>query len=331
MTRPSEDDLIARYFAPLAISAGADGLNDDAAVVPPGEGDLVVTKDMVVAGVHFFPDDPPSSIVKKALRVNLSDLAAKGAKPAGFLLGLGLPPDWTEAFLEESARGLAQDIEVFDCPLLGGDTVKMPGPLTLSVTAFGYAPRIVRRRGARPGDIIAVTGTIGDGALGLAVRAAEREPAKAPAWVAGLDDRHRALLALRYMFPMPRVRAASAVAAFASASMDVSDGLAGDLAKLLKASGVGATAAIDDVPLSESARGALALDPSLIRTVLTGGDDYELLVTCPPDRFAAFASAVNAEGLDLTAIGRITAGEGLVISDRSGQAVDLGAGRFQHF
>jgi thiamine-monophosphate kinase len=327
MTRPSEDDLIARYFAPLAVSAGADGLNDDAAVIPPGEGDLVVTKDMVVAGVHFFPDDPPAAIAMKALRVNLSDLAAKGAKPAGFLLGLGLPPDWTEAFLKDFAGGLGQDITLFDCPLLGGDTVRMPGPLTISVTAFGYAPRIVRRSGARAGDIIAVSGTIGDAALGLLARAGQREPGKAPAWRAKLAPHHHDALVQRYLLPNPRVELAACVAGFASAAMDISDGLAGDLAKLLKASGVGATARIADVPLSEAARAALALHPGLMRTVLTGGDDYELLVTCAPDRFAAFQWATG----DLRPIGVVTEKAGLVFAGADGQPLDLGAGRFQHF
>lgn len=330
MTRPSEDDLIARYFAPLAVTPGADRLDDDAAVIPPGTGDLVVTKDMAVAGVHFFPDDPPAAIAKKVLRVNLSDLAAKGAKPAGFLLGLGLPPDWSETFLAEFVRGVAQDIDIFGCPLLGGDTVKMPGPLTLSVTAFGYAPKIVRRRGAQPGDIVAVTGTIGDAALGLVVRAAERRPDEAPAWVGRLDPVHHGHLVLRYLVPSPRAGLAAAVAEFASAAMDVSDGLAGDLAKLLKASGVGAHCTTD-LPLSEAAEAALAIEPSLLRTVLTGGDDYELLVTSPPGRFAAFQAAVSTAGGALTAIGEVTAAGGLVMTGPNGHPLDLGAGRFQHF
>jgi len=135
MSRPTEDDLIARYLAPLAVVAGADGLTDDAAVLPEGPGELVVTKDMAIAGVHFFPDDPPATIAAKALRTNLSDLAAKGAVPAGFLLGLGLPPDWTEDFLAGFCEGLAVDIAAYACPLYGGDTVKVPGPLTISITS----------------------------------------------------------------------------------------------------------------------------------------------------------------------------------------------------
>jgi len=331
MTRPSEDDLIARYFAPLASAPGADGLTDDAAVIPEGEGALVVTKDMLVAGVHFFPDDPPELVAAKALRVNLSDLAAKGAMPVGFLLGLGLPADWTEEFLNGFAAGLKQDIDLWACPLYGGDTVKVPGPLTLSITAFGRATHVVRRRGARPGDLICVTGTIGDGALGLIARAADRAPDTAPAWVAALEPQHRAHLVMRYLAPLPRVFFAPAVAAHASAAMDISDGFAGDLAKLLKASGVGATSRFEDLPLSEAALAALALEPALLRTVLTGGDDYEILLTCSPDDVAALTEAANAAGTLLTPIGEVTEGAGLALLDAEDRAVDVGPGRFEHF
>jgi thiamine-monophosphate kinase len=331
MHRPTEDELIARYLAPLAVAAGADGLTDDAAVLPEGAGELVVTKDMAVAGVHFFPDDPPAMIAAKALRTNLSDLAAKGAVPAGFLLGLGLPPDWTEDFLSAFCEGLAADIAAYACPLYGGDTVKVPGPLTISITAFGRATRWVRRRGAQAGDLVCVTGTIGDGALGLAVRAAERDPARAAPWTSGLSAADRDHLRGRYLLPQPRTALAEAVAAHATAAMDVSDGLAGDLAKLLKVSGVGARVAADAVPLSDAARSALALDEALRRTALTGGDDYEILLTCRPDAFAGLAGAAHAAGFPLTRIGEVTGEAGLVIRDRQGAPLDLGAGRFEHF
>jgi thiamine-monophosphate kinase len=331
MPRPTEDELIARYLAPLATAAGADGLTDDAAVIPDAPGELVVTKDMAVAGVHFFPDDPPAMIGAKALRANLSDLAAKGAVPAGFLLGLGLPSDWTEDFLAGFCTGLAADIAAYACPLYGGDTVKVPGPLTISITAFGRARRWVRRRGARAGDLVCVTGTIGDGALGLRVRAAEREPAAAAAWVSGLSPADRAHLCERYLLPRPRTALAEAVAAHATAAMDVSDGLAGDLAKLLKVSGVGAVVQADAVPLSDAARAAIAVDPALRRTAFTGGDDYEILLTCRADDFASLAEVANAAGFALTHIGDVTEGTGLEIRDEQGAALDFGAGRFEHF
>lgn len=331
MTRPSEDDLIARYFAPLATAAGADGLIDDAAVIPEGEGDLVVTKDMAIAGVHFFPDDPPDLIAAKALRVNLSDLAAKGAVPTGFLLGLGLPPDWTTDFLAAFAGGLARDIKAYGCPLYGGDTVKVPGPLTISITAFGRAKRTVRRRGARPGDVICVTGTIGDGALGLIARAAERDVATAPAWLATLAPDQRRYLVDRYLTPRPRTALAQAVGQYAHAAMDVSDGLAGDLGKMMAASGTGARLRLDAVRLSDAARAALASDAALRQRVMTGGDDYEILLACAPADVQALAAAARHAGVPLTAIGEVTDAGAVLWLDAAGEAVSFGSGRYEHF
>lgn len=331
MTRPSEDDLIARFFAPLATAAGADGLTDDAAVIPEGEGDLVVTKDMAIAGVHFFPDDPPDLIAAKALRVNLSDLAAKGAVPTGFLLGLGLPPDWTAEFLTAFTGGLARDIEAYGCPLYGGDTVKVPGPLTLSITAFGRAKRTVRRRGARPGDLLCVTGTIGDGALGVIARAAERDPATPPAWLGALAPEHRRHLVDRYLAPRPRTALAAAVGRWASAAMDVSDGLVGDLAKMMAASGTGARLRLDAVPLSDAARAALAADTTLRQRIMTGGDDYEILLACTPDDVQALAAAAHEAGVPLTVIGEVTEAGTVAWQDAVGAAVSFGVGRYEHF
>ncbi len=330
MTRPSEDDLIARFFAPLATTAGADGLTDDAAVIPEGEGDLVVTKDMAIAGVHFFPDDPPGLIAAKALRVNLSDLAAKGAVPTGFLLGLGLPADWTTDFLAAFADGLATDIRGYGCPLLGGDTVKVPGPLTLSVTAFGRAARTVRRRGARPGDVLCVTGTIGDGALGLIARQAERAPAAAPDWLRLLAPDERSHLVDRYLSPRPRVALADAVGRHASAAMDVSDGLVGDLAKMMAASATGARLDAGAVPLSPAAARALAIDPGLRERILTGGDDYEILLACPPDRLAALRGDAAAADVPLTVIGEVVESTDVVWT-AEGRVLSFPSGRFEHF
>jgi thiamine-monophosphate kinase len=304
--RYSEDELIARIFAPIAGPAGL-GLADDAALLPTSREPLVATTDMLVAGVHFFADDPPGAIARKALRVNLSDLAAKAAEPVGFLLSIALPPDWTNDWLEAFAAGLAEDARVFSCPLVGGDTSATPGPLAVSIAAFGRAAegRFVARSGARPGDAVYVSGTIGDAALGLALR---RDPDLA----ARLSKTSREHLLDRYLLPRPRLDLAPLLRECASAAMDVSDGLAGDLAKLARASGAGAVVEIDYVPLSDAAREAIALDPALFETAVTGGDDYEILVCAGqaaalPERAAALGIAPPAK------IGEIVAGTAVPI------------------
>ncbi|MGU3421106.1 thiamine-phosphate kinase [Methylobacterium sp. D54C] len=326
--RASEEGLIARYFAPLA-GPGADGLRDDAATLTPAPGhDLVLTADAVVAGVHYFAEDPPASIARKALGVNLSDIAAKGAVPRGFLLTLALPDDWTEAWLAGFAQGLGAAAEAAGCPLLGGDTVRSGGPALISVSAFGELPTgtIVRRTTARVGDRICVTGTIGDAALGLRMRLEGDAP-----WAASLDPALRAELADRYLHPRPRLAAAPAIRRHASAAMDVSDGLAGDLAKML---GAGRTArvATADVPLSEAARCACAADPALIEAVLTGGDDYEILCTVAPERLADFRAEAAAAGIAVAAIGTVTSGDGPPRFEmRDGAERVFATGAFSHF
>ena len=201
--RLSEQDLIARYFAPLAGPGGL-GLRDDVALLAPPPGmELALTADALVAGVHFFAEDPPEKIAAKALAVNLSDLAAKAADPLGFLLTLALPRNWSEDWLESFARGLGEMARERRCPLLGGDTVATPGPLTLSITALGAVPagRMPRRTSAREGDALYVSGTIGDAALGLALREAEVAEKPAPDWAERLTPAQRADLIDRYLLP----------------------------------------------------------------------------------------------------------------------------------
>ncbi len=195
-----EDALIARYFRPLATDPGAFGLDDDAAALKPDGNDIVVTTDAIVEGVHFLPDDPPDTVARKALRVNLSDLAAKGAMPAGFVLTLALRHA-DEAWLKPFAAALGEDAAQFACPLLGGDTVSTPGPLMVSVTAFGRVPpgKMVHRSGAKAGERVMVTGTIGDAALGLAVLRGGKVHA------AATDTAARDALVERYRVPQPRV------------------------------------------------------------------------------------------------------------------------------
>ena len=301
----SEDNLIARYFAPLAGPGGL-ALKDDAALLRPAPGrDLVLTKDALVAGVHFFPDDPPDAIARKALRANLSDLAAKGARPEGFLLALALPAGWREAWLAEFARGLGEDAAAFGCALLGGDTVKTPGPLLVSITALGSvaAGRMVLRTGARAGDLLFVSGTIGDAALGLALRKGA---------AAGLSATDRAHLLDRYLLPRPRLALAGALADYSTGAMDVSDGLIGDLSKMMRTSGCGGDVALDMAPLSPAARAAIAREPALRDVALTGGDDYEILASVAPERAAAFRAAAQAAGVAVCEIGRAVEGAGFV-------------------
>jgi thiamine-monophosphate kinase len=304
----AEERLIARYFAPLATSAGALGLGDDAALLTPPPGcDLVLTTDGVIAGVHFFADDPPHAIARKVLRMNLSDLAAKGAQPAGFLMSIALPAALDESWLAGFAEGLATDANSYRCPLLGGDTDRTPGPIAVSIAAFGTVPqgRMVRRATAKAGDSVVVSGAIGDAALGVRLR---REPGLAERW--RLTQAMRAHLQQRYLLPQPRNALAAAVLQCASAAMDVSDGLAGDLTKLCRASRVAAEIDVARVPLSAAVRAALAADPALLETALTGGDDYEILLTLPPAGLAAFRAAAQSAGVAVTEIGRIAAGQG---------------------
>ena len=254
-----EDDLIARYFRPLAQAPASLGLLDDAAVLEGFGDDLVLTTDAIVEGVHYLAGDPAETVARKALRVNLSDLAAKGASPVGFLLTLALRKV-NEAWLAAFAAALGEDATAFGCPLLGGDTVSTPGPVMISITAFGRVPKdqMVRRHGARAGDVVAVTGTIGDAALGLDILRGGRAAGALPS-----HRREAEFLVDRYRVPQPRLAIASALRAAASAAMDVSDGLAGDLAKLCAVSGVSATSSLRKCRcrrrLGRSSRGARPL------------------------------------------------------------------------
>ncbi len=304
----AEERLIARYLRPLATHPGALGLADDAAELTPPPGcDLVLKTDGVIAGVHFFPSDPAKDIGRKALRMNLSDLAAKGATPLGFLLSLAMPTGTDETWIAAFVSGLGEDAQHYGCPLLGGDTDHTPGPTTVSIAPFGTVPhgRMVRRSTAKVGDCVVVTGTIGDAALGVKVRGDAGLSARwrlTPAMAAHLEQ--------RYLLPQPRNALAEAVLQHAAAAMDVSDGLVGDLAKLCRASAVAAEIDVGRVPLSEAAQAAVAAEPALLETALTGGDDYEIVLTLGPEKLPPFHAAADAAGILVTEIGRVVKGEG---------------------
>lgn len=324
--RRNESELIAHYFAPLSDAVAAFGLSDDTAFLSiPDKHDLVTTKDMLVADIHFFASDPPEKIAQKALRVNLSDLAAKGAMPFGYLLGLGLPKGWDEEWLARFCSGLKTDQNAFQFPLFGGDTVKSPERLTLSVTAFGLVPKGQKllRKNAEPAQALYVTGTIGDGALGLQVALGKK--------LVGLDHKSNAFLHDRYLLPQPRLGYKDVIARYAVASMDISDGLLGDAAKMARAAGVNIELVQENVPLSEAARKALQADPSLWSTVLGGGDDYELLLTIAPENVSAFEKHCHESRLPVCNIGTVKEGEGISLISEKGERLDQEPTSFEHF
>ena len=295
MSRSGEFELIRRFLAPLATAAGAGGLEDDAALLDAPEGQmLAVTTDTMVEGVHFPSDGPPDLIARRLLRSNLSDLAAMAARPEGYLLNLALPERIDDPWLESFAAGLAADQEEFGLSLFGGDTVGTPGALTLTVTAFGAAASPVRRSGARPGDLVFVTGPVGDGYFGLKA-------------VRGELDAPR--LAERYWLPSPRFGAAEG----ATAAADISDGLVADLGHVCRASGVGAVIDLEAVPLSAE---VAVLGPQARLDALVGGDDYELVLTAREHAAAP--------------IGRIVSGEGVTVLDGAGQPVALARQGYRH-
>jgi thiamine-monophosphate kinase len=322
---PAEFALIARHFRPLAAAApGALALSDDAALLdPPAGRTLVLAADAMVAGVHFLPDDPPETIGRKLLRVNLSDLAAMGAAPLGYLMTTALSREAGDAWLAAFSAGLAEDQARFGCFLLGGDTVSTSGPVTLSLAIIGsVAPgAALRRGGARAGDGIWVSGTIGDGALGLLGLTGRLE---------AVTHAAREALAARYRLPEPRLALGQALAGLATACMDVSDGLVQDVGHLARAAGLSAVIEAAAVPLSAAAREAVASEPALLTRCLTGGDDYELAFSAPPGAEAALRAAAATAGVAVTRIGTFADGSGVQVLGEGGTPIDLPRGGWSH-
>ncbi len=306
MDRLGEIALISDYLAPLATHPASLGLKDDAALLTGlPESGLVITADALVAGVHFFEDDDPGDAAYKAVATNVSDLAAKGARPIGYTMTLALPQGPDKAWAEHFTAGLAKAHTRFDIALLGGDTVTTGGSWWIAITAFGEAPSrgLVPRSGARPGHQLYVSGTLGDSALGLRVRL-DKE------FGADLPQPQRDFLLSRYLFPEPRLALRTALTQFASAAMDISDGLALDLKRLCLASKASAEVLVTAIPLSDAMRSVLAENPDAMAVALSGGDDYEILAAIPPESAAAFETASRDGGVRVTRIGTVTAGLG---------------------
>jgi thiamine-monophosphate kinase len=322
---PGEFDLIARYLAPLARDVpGAFGLLDDAAVIrPPAGSDLVVTTDAMVERIHFLKADGGQSVARKLLRVNLSDLAAKGAAPLGYQLVLGMPAPLDEGWLADFVAGLAQDQKAFGFPLYGGDTVRSPAGIMLAVTAFGSVPEggMLRRTTAQAGDDLYVTGSIGDAALALEAKLNHRL----------FPSASKMMFDSRLHLPSPRLAFGQGLRGIAHAAMDVSDGLVQDAGHIADTAGLQVVIEALAVPLSLAARGALADDPALLTAILTGGDDYELLFTAPPEAAGRVAALGRSHNLAVRRIGRVAAGAGVVVLGGDGQPMTLAKAGFQHF
>lgn len=322
--RPGEFELIARLFAPLSRNApGAYGLTDDAATIaPPAGEELVVTADLLTAGVHFRAEDPPDLIARKALRVNLSDLAAKGVRPLGYFLSLALPRHVTGPWLESFAKGLEQDQAEFAIALLGGDTTATDGPLTLSITAFGSVPvgTMIRRNGAKNGDLVFVSGSIGDAGTGLALlkRAGRLNP-----------DEER--LVRRYQIPEPRTGLGQVLRGVACASLDVSDGLLADLNHIARTSGVRVLVNADAIPLSPALVSVSGRSRETVVSAATAGDDYEIAFTIPPSAKDMLIHIAGKAKTPVTEIGRVIEGEGVGLLDSSGNEIPVSKKGYEHF
>ncbi len=330
--RLGEFSRIRRYLAPLAAGCpGALGLTDDAAVltVPNGQ-ELVVTTDAMVAGVHFLDSDPPADIAAKLLRTNLSDLAAMGAVPFGYSLVLALPLERDDAWLAAFAAGLAEDQQRYVIPLTGGDSVATSGPVTLAISALGLVPAgqaLTRRvRGPAAEQLLFVTGTLGDAALGLKFVLGTLEAAAAPA-------ADRAALIGRLRRPEPRLTVGQALRGLATAALDISDGLVADIGHIAEVSGCSAVIYAQKLPLSAPARALLGRNPALWPAILTGGDDYELAFTAPNACKPALMQLENRLGVAITEIGRLENGPAGQVTayDDEGQPLRLATAGWSHF
>ena len=322
-----EERFIQSYMAPLAAGfTGALDLTDDCAFLRPLPGhEFVLKTDPICAGVHYFADDAPSDIAWKALAANVSDLAAKAARPVGYLLALSFPEVPDAAWMRDFVGGLRTAQDAFGCVLLGGDTDRASGPQRISVTAIGEvrAGRMVRRSGARPGDRLYVSGTLGGSALGLALRL---DPTRSD----GLSEDAQSEALNRYLRPAPRLGLRAALGGYARSAMDISDGLIKDLDRMCRLTGVGAELQFDSLPLAAGVRQVMASDPAFGRSLISAGDDYEVLAAVPEEQAEAFVNLARKGGVSVSEIGRVTDTAGVAVRDADSHILDLGSG-YDHF
>lgn len=314
---------IARFFAPLALPGGLK-LRDDVALIAGRRGEQYVLKtDAIVEGVHFFADDPPADVARKLLRVNLSDLAAKGATPIGYLLAMALPKTRDDRWLASFSHGLATDQRKYRIGLFGGDSDATRGPTVLSLAVIGRVAqgRAILRDGARPGDLVYVSGTLGDAALGLAAIKGR---------LPRISRAARHYLERRYRLPEPRLSLGRRLTGIARAAADISDGLVADLGHVCAASGAGAVIETARLPLSAAVRSIIAGSPQRIRAALNHGDDYEIVFTAPPNATGRIVAAARAAGVRVTAVGRIVAGRGVRVLDAKGRRLRLSRSGYRH-
>ena len=325
--RASEFELIKRYFSPLARrERGALGLTDDAAHLHPRAGhEFVVTADAIVEGVHFFNADPPFELAQKALRVNLSDLAAKGAVPRAYMMTVSWPAWVTDSWIASFVKGLASDQDEFGIHLIGGDTVSTSGPLSISITAIGEIQKgaMVKRSGARHGDLLWVSGTIGDAGLGLAVLKGELQ---------GLAPIDVDFLTRRFQVPEPRAGLTTMLRKFAHASIDVSDGLVADVSHMAAASKLGVEIFGDRVPLSPAAKKVLEGRSFNLEQLVTAGDDYEIAFAASASEKKHILGVARKSGIAVTEIGHFSRkAVGVTFFGANGQALQIARKGFTHF
>jgi thiamine-monophosphate kinase len=319
-----EFERIRRFFAPLAGPGGL-GLLDDAALVDCAAGyRLVVTADAIVAGVHYLPDDPPELIARKLLRVNLSDLAAMGARPRHYVLTTALPTELSPEWLRRFAQGLGEDQHRFGIDLLGGDSVGTTGPAVLSLTAIGEvaAGKEIRRSGAESSDLVWVSGTIGDAFLGLGLLRGDHPQ---------LPPEHRDYLIRRFRIPDPRTVLGPLLSGIAHAMIDVSDGLLADLGHICKTSQVSARVELGSLPLSSAAQAIVEGDPAIRTRLAAAGDDYELLFAAPVDATEAIVEVSSRLDVPVTPIGKMEPGSGVRLVDAHGRVIPTEETGYRHF